>query len=175
MAVALAKRYCRDDKFEMEWAEFLRDEVEKFRRHAESAGLYHDPVPKPQAERQNERDRRASFMAHTELLRRACLICGRWGTPEANRAIGIAIQSFTFFSRVTRSGDKRTILDCENSARAFASTGTWPDCWAETIGPPSHDLQKLRLREINGTKDAVMVLPFQHYKVDEELEVSQKP
>ena len=29
MAIALAKRYCRDDKFAMEWAEFLHSEVEK--------------------------------------------------------------------------------------------------------------------------------------------------
>ena len=33
LAVALAKRYCRDDKFAMEWAEFLHAEVEKVRRY----------------------------------------------------------------------------------------------------------------------------------------------
>jgi hypothetical protein len=29
----LAKRYCRDDKFAMEWAEFLHAEVEKVRQY----------------------------------------------------------------------------------------------------------------------------------------------
>ena len=33
MATALAKRYCRDDKFAMEWAEFLHAEVEKIRQY----------------------------------------------------------------------------------------------------------------------------------------------
>jgi SIR2-like domain len=33
LAVALAKRYCRDDKFALEWAEFLRCEVEKVRQY----------------------------------------------------------------------------------------------------------------------------------------------
>jgi hypothetical protein len=37
-----------------------------------------------------------TFMVRTEVLRRACLICGRWGTPEANRAVARAILSLSF-------------------------------------------------------------------------------
>jgi hypothetical protein len=37
-----------------------------------------------------------TFMVRTEVLRRACLICGRWGTAEANRAVARAIQSLSF-------------------------------------------------------------------------------
>jgi hypothetical protein len=158
MAIALVKRYCRDDKFEMEWAEFLRDEVEKFRRHA--AGLHHDPVQKPQAERMNEIVN--SFMAHTELLRRACLICGRWGTTEANRAIGIAIQSLSFASESLAGDSAYTRL------REFGASICFYWNMAGLLGrnywAAIHDLQKLRLREINGIKDAVMVLPFRWYE-----------
>ena len=35
-AVALAKRYCRDDKLALEWAEFLHSEVEKIRQYVSS-------------------------------------------------------------------------------------------------------------------------------------------
>jgi hypothetical protein len=35
-------------------------------------------------------------MVRTEILRRACLICGRWGTPEANQAVTKTIQSLSF-------------------------------------------------------------------------------
>ena len=35
-------------------------------------------------------------MVRTEVLRRACLICGRWGTPDANKAVARAIESLSF-------------------------------------------------------------------------------
>ena len=161
MAIALAKRYCRDDKFAMEWAEFLRDEVEKFRRHA--AGLHHDPVPKTEHARMNEIVN--SFMAQTEVLRRACSVCGRWGTPEANRAVGIAIQSLSFASE-SLAGDRAyarlrefgaSICFYWNMAGLLGRNDR--NYWAAV-----HALQKLKLRELNGAKDAVMVLPFRWYE-----------
>lgn len=91
MAVALAKRYCRDDKFAMEWAEFLHAEVEKTRRYV--TGLDY-PTAHPTNETLNAIVE--GFMTRTEILRRACLICGRWGTVEANRAVARAIQSLSF-------------------------------------------------------------------------------
>jgi hypothetical protein len=159
MALALAKRYCRDDKFAMEWAEFLLAEVEKFRRHA--AGLNHDPVPKPENERMNEIV--DSFMAHTELLRRACLICGRWGTPEANRAVGIVIQSLSFANESLAGDSAYTRLREFGASICFywnmAGLLDRND-WAAV-----HALQKLELRDLNGAKDAVRVLPFARYQV----------
>jgi SIR2-like domain len=175
MAIALVKRYCRDDKFAMEWAEFLRDEVEKFRRHA--AGLNHDPFPKPENERMNEIVN--SFMAHTELLRRACLICGRWGTSEANRAVGIAIQSLSFASESLAGDSAYTRLRESGASICFywnmaGLLGRDPIDWAAV-----HALQKLKLRDLNGAKDAVMVLPFHSYQVNwkflKNLERSHEP
>ena len=91
MAIALAKRYCRDDKFAMEWAEFLHAEVEKIRRYVTGPDY---PTIHPSKDTLNGIV--YAFMARTEILRRACLICGRWGTPEANRAAARAIQSLSF-------------------------------------------------------------------------------
>ena len=82
MAIALAKRYCRDDKFAMEWAEFLHDEVEKIRRYVTGPDY---PTSRPSNDTLNGIV--DAFMARTEILRRACLICGRWGTREANGAV----------------------------------------------------------------------------------------
>ena len=91
MAIALAKRYCRDDKFAMEWAEFLHAEVEKIRRYVTGPDY---PTIHPSKDTLNGII--DAFMARTEILRRACLICGRWGAPEANRAVAGAIQSLSF-------------------------------------------------------------------------------
>jgi NAD-dependent SIR2 family protein deacetylase len=162
MAIALAKRYCRDDKFEMEWAEFLHAEVEKFRRHA--AGLNHDPFPKPENERMNEILN--SFMAHSEVLRRACLISGRWGTEAANRAVAQAIQSLSFAGESSAGDSAYTRLREFGASICFywnmaGLLGRDPIDWAAI-----HALQKLRLRELNGVEDAVMVLPFSWYQVN---------
>jgi SIR2-like domain len=88
MAIALAKRYCRHDKFALEWAEFLFGEVEKIKRYVNGPDY-------PSVEPTNETLTGivGNFMVKTEVLRRACLICGRWGTVEANRVVTRAIQS----------------------------------------------------------------------------------
>ncbi|UWU13240.1 SIR2 family protein [Rhizobium sullae] len=91
MAVALAKRYCRDDQFAMEWAEFLHAEVESVRKYVSGPDY---PTANPTSETLNSIV--ATFMVRTEVLRRACLICGRWGTTEANRAVVRSIQSLSF-------------------------------------------------------------------------------
>jgi SIR2-like domain len=160
MAIALAKRYCRDDKFAMEWAEFLHAEVEKFRHYA--AGLNHDPFPKPENERMNEILN--SFMAQSEVLRRACLVCGRWGTPKANRAVGTAIQSLSFASE-SLAGDR-----AYTRLREFGASICFYWNMAGLLGRDPIDwtairaLQKLKLRDFNGVNDAVMALPFRWYE-----------
>ncbi|MCA3631306.1 MAG: SIR2 family protein [Methylobacterium sp.] len=82
MAVALAKRYCRDDRFAMEWTEFLHAEVEKIKRFV-TGPEYPSAQPTPE----NFNDLINAFVVHSEILRRACLVCGRWGTVSANRAV----------------------------------------------------------------------------------------
>jgi hypothetical protein len=94
LAVALAKRYCRDDIFAMEWVEYLHFEVEKIRKYINS-----DDYPKagPAAEGVNRII--DTVIVRSEILRRACLICGRWGTPQANQAVVVAIQCLSFGSQ----------------------------------------------------------------------------
>jgi hypothetical protein len=91
MAITLAKRYCRDDKFAMEWSEFLHDEVEKIREYVTGPDY---PDMNPSNDTLNGIV--DAFMARSEVLRRACLVCGRWGAPEANKAMRRAIQSLSF-------------------------------------------------------------------------------
>jgi hypothetical protein len=86
MAIALAKRYCRDDRFAMEWTEFLHAEVEKIRQFVNGP----DFPKKTDATALNGLV--AAFMTRTEVLRRACLVCGRWRTEEANRAVAREIK-----------------------------------------------------------------------------------
>lgn len=68
MAVALAKRYCRDDKFAMEWSEFLHAEVEKVARFVRGSEY---PTESPTVASLNVLVER--FDSLTETLRRACL------------------------------------------------------------------------------------------------------
>lgn len=98
MAVALAKRYCRDDKFAMEWSEFLHSEADKVRQFV--AGKDY-PTDRPTSETLNRVV--DTFVVKTEVLRRIALVCGRWGTPEANRAIARVVQSISFTNEA-RSG-----------------------------------------------------------------------
>ena len=98
MAVALAKRYCRDDKFAMEWAEFLHAEVEKVAKFVHGPDY---PTASPTNDSLNALVER--FGALSETLRRACLVCGRWGTQDANDAAIQAIRSLCFH-HISQSG-----------------------------------------------------------------------
>ena len=91
MAIALTRRYCRDDKFAMEWAEFLHGEVEKVRSFVTGP-----EYPKNQLTSETFTALIGAFVSKTEVFRRSCLICGRWGTAEANRSVVRAIQSLSF-------------------------------------------------------------------------------
>lgn len=87
MAIGLAKRYCREDRFAMEWAEFLHSEAEKIRQYVSGSDYPKDNSVSAL------NGIVAAFMAKTEILRRACLICGRWGTEEANKTVAKTITS----------------------------------------------------------------------------------
>lgn len=91
MAVALAKRYCRDDRYSLEWAEFLAAEVTKIRSFVTGKDY---PKGNPTSETINAL--LSTLVSRSEVLRRACLVSGRWGTPEANREVTRAIRSLGF-------------------------------------------------------------------------------
>ena len=91
IALALAKRYCRDDRYSLEWAEFLAAEVSKIQSFVTGKDY---PTECPTNEAINAL--LSTLVSRSEVLRRACLVSGRWGTPEANRAIARAIRSLGF-------------------------------------------------------------------------------
>ena len=91
MAVALAKRYCRDDRYSLEWAEILAAEVTKIRSFVTGKDY-----PKGNPTSETISALLSTLVSRSEVLRRACLVSGRWGTPEANRAVARAIRSLGF-------------------------------------------------------------------------------
>lgn len=91
VAIALAKRYCRDDRFALEWHELLHAEMTKVREYI-TGSEYPSSTPEPAGINSFVE----SILARSEILRRVCLVCGRWGTTAANRAVADAIRSLTF-------------------------------------------------------------------------------
>ena len=90
-SITLAKRYCRDDQFSMEWEEFLHAEVKKIRDYVTGPEY---PTVQPNQDTLNEIVN--TLMIRTEILRRACLICGKWGTKRSNQSVIQAIQELSF-------------------------------------------------------------------------------
>jgi hypothetical protein len=83
-----AKRYCRDISFNAEWAEFLSAECAKVRSYVLGPDFpLEHPTPQLEAEAV------AEIVGRTELIRRAIMICARWGTPEANSQAIRAVRS----------------------------------------------------------------------------------
>ena len=110
MALALARRYCRDDKFAMEWAAFLNDEVEKVR------GFVTGPeYPQNQLTKETFNELIDLFISKTEVLRRSCLICGRWGTEDANKLVFRAIQSLSV------AGEPQSGVNWNNELKEFGA------------------------------------------------------
>ena len=101
-------------------------------------------------------------MARTEILRRACLICGRWGTPEANRAVARAIQSLSFAAALLNGYTNYSELREFSASICFywniAGLLERND-WAAVRA-----LQTLELRGADSAKDAVTALPFECYR-----------
>lgn len=83
MAVALAKKYCRDDTYAMEWTELLANEVEKIRSYVNGP----DYIPREETSAEAVHGLVQQFVARTEILRRIVIVAGRWGTPQAVQAV----------------------------------------------------------------------------------------
>ena len=110
-AIALAKRYCRDDKYAMEWAEFLHAEVEKIRGYVNGSEY---PTIRHSKDTLNEIT--STFILLTEIIRKACLICGRWGTDKANQAVIRVIRDLNF-ADISRANSP-----WHNALQKFAAT-----------------------------------------------------
>jgi len=80
MAVALAKKYCRDDRYALEWAELLEHEAAPIREFVQDPSF---PV--------NDGSRAAKLIEilaeRSEGIRRLCMVCGRWGTERNKKAV----------------------------------------------------------------------------------------
>jgi hypothetical protein len=107
-----------------------------------------------------------AFMARTEILRRACLICGRWGAPEANRAVARAIQSLSFAAVPLAGQSFTTYLALREFGASICFYWNIAGLLDRNDWAAVHALQKLKLRDLNGAQNAVMVLPFGLYQVD---------
>lgn len=155
-ALALAKRLCRDDRFAMEWAEFLHAEVLKIREYVLGPDY---PTASPTTESLNELAKR--LVSTSEVLRRSAMICGRWGTPEANRALTRAIADLNF-SEQPRGGFTYLI-----AMQQFAASITFYWClgglidaerWSEV-----HALMESAVMQENSPVPMVTALPFATY------------
>jgi hypothetical protein len=156
MAIALARRYCRDDRFAMEWAEFLHEEVGKIRSYVTG---HEYPKDKPTKESLNEAI--DAFINKTEILRRSCLICGRWGTAEANRLVMRVIHSLSFAAEAQSGFNANIALKEFGASLAFywnlaglLDGNRWP-----LVYEIAH--QKLDIN--SNILPAVYVLPFYGY------------
>jgi hypothetical protein len=87
-ALALAKKYCRDDKFDAEWHDFLSEEVAKFRTFVTG----HD-YPKGAADDARINALVGQIVGRTEIARRVALTSVRWGTRKAQQATAKAVTS----------------------------------------------------------------------------------
>ena len=99
MAIARAKRYCRDDRFLLEFTELLNAETSTIRAFIES-----DDYPRGEPTNAALNSLIASLVSRSEILRRVCLVCGRWGTPEAVRAVSRMIRSLSFRANPINNG-----------------------------------------------------------------------
>jgi hypothetical protein len=158
LAISLAKRYCRDDKFEMEWAEYLDLEVRRVREYVKS-----DDYPRIPPNNDALNKIIITFIVRTEILRKVCLICGRWGTTKANGAVAVAIQSLSFRSE-SWSG-----YIIYNSLREFASSICfyWNLAGLLERRDDWNAVRRLGATEIGSRrdkKDAVVMLPFGAYE-----------
>jgi hypothetical protein len=77
-SLALAKRYCRSDDFEVEWAEFLEVESAKIRAFVMASDW---PTERPTPELMKAQ--LLFIQSRTEVLRRSFQIAARWGTEKA--------------------------------------------------------------------------------------------
>lgn len=164
MAIALARRYCRDDKFAMEWSKFLHDEVEKVRSFF--TGPEYPTWNRPDetfAETLNHIV--SAFLSKTEILRRVGMICGNWGTGDATRSFIKAIQDLSSELGV-REGVAAFL-----SLRKFGASTCFYWCLAGLIARDHWNLvSELLHAEITverKSKQLCHALPFTLYRLDD--------
>ena len=155
-ALALAKRLCRDDRFAMEWSDFLHTEVLKFREYALGPSY---PTGSPTNESLTTLLRTLTNMS--EVLRRSAMICGRWGTEDANRTLRRALSTLSM-SDADRGGYVHLI-----EMRKFAASISFYWALAGLIESDQWtEVRKTMAAEIvddSKSRAAVSVLPFNAY------------
>jgi hypothetical protein len=111
MAVAVAKRYCRDEALALEWTELLAAEAAKIRQFVLDPA-FHQGAP----DTASLNDLINRFIARSEVFRRVCLVAGRWGGPSAAQALARILRELQF-REAPRDG-----YVCLRSLRSFAAS-----------------------------------------------------
>jgi hypothetical protein len=152
-AVALARRYCRDDRYEQNWVELLDSKVEKIRGFLVSADY---PRAPPDGDSINALIGR--LVSLSETARRICLVCGRWGTPEANRTVARVIRSLGFRAHVAGEYSYWCELRalCASLCFYWALAGTL----AREDFTIARSLMHTRLARNTGEEPAIATLPL---------------
>lgn len=155
-SLALAKRLCRDDRFGMEWSDFLHTEVMTFRDYVLGPSY---PTGIPTNESLTALLR--TLTAKSEVLRRSAMICGRWGTEDANRTLRRALSTLSI-SEADRGGYVYL-----TEMRKFAASISFYWALAGLIESDRWtDVRKTMAAEIfegSKSRSAVSVLPFSAY------------
>jgi hypothetical protein len=86
--VARAERYCRDDRYSSEWSELVAAEVGKIKGFITGSDYPRDTPTDASINALT-----TTLVAISGFARHLCLICGRDGTPQANRVVAEAIRS----------------------------------------------------------------------------------
>ena len=95
LAVVRAERYCRDDRYNLEWTELLAAEAAKIQSFIGGNDYPKDP---PTGAAINALV--GNLVSRLGFLRHLCLVSGRDGTRQANRAVAQAIASLGCWPRV---------------------------------------------------------------------------
>jgi hypothetical protein len=153
IVVALTERYCSDDRYAKNWASFLGAEVERIGNFI-TGSEYPRQVPTPEAINALI----ARLVSMSESLRRACLVSGRWGTPQANREVGRAIRSLGSWDRAIGQYSYWAVLRpfCASLCFYWALAGALVRGDLETV----RNLMHTQVTRASGEVAAVTALPL---------------
>ncbi|WP_445501045.1 SIR2 family protein [Microvirga sp. G4-2] len=157
MALALVRKYCRDDAYAMEWSDFLAEESAKVRDFVTGSEY---PTASPDSAAMNALV--TKMVALTEVLRKAALICGRWGTANANKAVIRTIRSLVLSAKSPGGFEYWSALRDTGASLCFY----W--ALAGMLDRGDHSLLKSMLdapmpTRVGEEPSAVEVLPFASY------------
>lgn len=161
MAVALAKRYCRDDAFALEWTELLAAEATKIRRFVTDPDFH--PPGTPTAETLNDLVRR--FLGQCEILRRVCLVAGRWGTQEAAKSVIRVLRELQF--RDLSGGGFTYFVALRALGASFCFYWFLVGCAAGERWTLALEVMRARIRYDDKDKPFVALLPLTSYETVE--------